>query len=293
MNPVDSIYGHDFVLRLWAGLRGRVPPIWGFLQHAWMEDLPFWRVKRRSSFWPIVVFSERNRRAALEWCEGRYQVPAIAIGDPFLYLVRLLARPEPSPRPPSGGTIVYPMHADGRDEPIVRHRDLGEFVRERVGTEATVCLHRHDWGNPRLRTAYEETGFRVISHGFNGAPQFLVGQHLLRHTPVVSNVVGNALFHGGALGLHMQIMGPVFDERDTREELDALEGHQREWWPTLVDGGVASEAVVALADEKLGTEHVRKSERLKELLAWAGAARIRTEALTPVVRIVREARGRA
>lgn len=296
MNPVNSMYGHDLVLALWTGLHRRVPPIWGFLQHAWMEDLPFWQGERHSRFWPIIVFSERNRSAAKEWCIGRCDTSVIAIGDPFLYVVRLLAslgaRPSPSR---GGGTIVYPMHADGRDETIARHRAYGEFVRETEGAETTVCLHWHDWGNPRLRGAYEDLGFRVISHGFNASPHFLFAQHaeLLRHERVVSNVVGTALFHGGALGLHMEVMGPVFGERDTPEELEALVAHQCERWPTLVEGGVRGDAAVVLAGEELGAEHMREPEDLKELLGWTGAARVRAEALAPTVRLLRKARGRA
>jgi hypothetical protein len=267
MNPANSYYGNTLPLAWWVGL-ATPPPVWGTLQHAWMEDLPFQEFDVQSRRWPFLAYSERNRAEAVTWAVGAFDV--VAIGDPFLYLAALLGGPVRRVGSSPLRTIAYPTHHDGSDETIPRHDELAEAYLEAEGPDLTVCLHWREHSNARLRAVYEQRGFEVLCHGLASDRLFLVRQHatLLRHDRVISNHIGTAMLHGGVLGLQMEITGPPFDKYDPWTTAADMRAREQERWPELFDGGTAGEQSIALANEELGAEHVRPPEELAVVLGW-------------------------
>jgi hypothetical protein len=269
MNPANEAYGQDFVLATYAGLRVQLP-LWGHLQHAWMLTLPSWEGEVYSTRWPTFVFSDRNLAAMRErWP----QVETHAIGDPFLYVVRLLETPESRPHdslPPS--TLAYPTHADGQDETIPMHEAYRDHLRSSEQGDITVCLHPLDHHSLKLRAVYEEEGWRVIHHGSARSQMFLFAQHaeILRHGRVVTNQFGTAMLHGAALGRHVEVSGPVFGH-DGPEYVEVSVNR----WPAVHRGGVRGNEAKAMAWDELGGGNVREPDELAALLGWRGIRRLR------------------
>lgn len=290
MNLINSIYGIDFILACAAGITGRTPPIWGFLQHSWMERLPFWEGEVHSRHWPVFVYNDVNLQAALEWGLGE-DIPVVPIGSPYLYLCRLLESAGGPAVKQGSGTIVYPTHGDGSDLQLQVNRDFADVVREREDGAVTVCLHRHEWGNPRMVEAWSRHGFRVICHGLGDERFVLFRQHAeaTRHAKVVSNTMTTAVWHASAVGLAAEVYGPPSEPAEAWDTLEAMVARHSSRWPDLyVEGGASAARAQELAFEELGHRHLRAPEELRELLGWSGAARVRTEAVWPIIRLRRQ-----
>ena len=290
MDPVNRNYGQHYIYAMAAAVRVPPPPVWGHVQHSWMPDSPFRPDSPHSRRWPLFVYSEHNKRAAESLGLGQDQ-PVIAIGSPFLYLQALLAEgrlPEQQvPLPTSKSAIFYPRHADGRDEMVDHARELQVHLRENVGADLTICLHFNDYSNPILRESYRRQGFRVICHGWGGNPQFLMVQYaeLLRHGRVLSNMVTTPLWHGAALGLHVEVSGPEFNEPTDPD--DYTNKHMATRWPKLYDGGVGGVDAITAARNELGWNAMRPPRELARLFAWRGYRRLRSEALDKPMRVRR------
>jgi hypothetical protein len=284
MTPANSLYGSNVALARYVGIDGRPPPIWGTLQHAWMPDLPFPEGEVVSRFWPILVFTERNRRLAVESGmvrDGR----AIAIGDPFLYLLARASRPDVAP----AATLVYPCHHRGQDEFLWAHREYAAQLLDREGGRpVTVCLHPNEHSNPNLRGAYEDAGFRVMTHGFAGSPTFLADQltEILRHDRVVSNNVSTAVLHGGAAGREIEVYGTPFAEWPTREAFEHEHATQLARWPELCTSPLSPTGAEAFAGSELGSSCLLAPEQLRSTLGWGTLAALRNRLVRAIARPV-------
>ena len=288
MDPVNRNYGQHYIYALWASVRVPPPPIWGHVQHSWMPDSPFRPDSPQSRRWPLFVYSEHNKRMAETAGFGRDQ-PVIAIGSPFLHLQALLSEGRVAahdvPPPASESAIFYPRHADGRDEMVDHAQELQVHLRENLGRDLTVCLHFNDYSNPTLRDSYRRHGFRVITHGWGGNPQFLVAQYaeLLRHGRVVSNMVTTPLWHGAALGLRVEVSGPEFNEPTDEDEFTTE--HMAKRWPQLYDGrGLSGVEAITAARNELGWDAMRAPRELAQLLGWRGYRRLRSGMLDKPMR---------
>lgn len=264
----NEFYGHRAVLGHYVGCTGEAPPIWGYLQHGWQSGAGFPERYRFLPGFSLFVWSSTN--AVQASTRSRH---VVAIGAPFLYLLRMTTSSEPVPHP-HRGTIFYPFHTAPRQPVYGSHADLLADVKEREHDPVTACLYWMDYDDETLRRQYEEQGFRVICHGHRSDPQFLWRQYheLISHRRVVTNRVATALWYGAATGREVEVYGSRFGQAPGDDGSD-FDRFQRSRWPELFDGPLGGDQARALAEGELGKENVRPPEELATLLGWTGARR--------------------
>ena len=262
MYPAHDFYGHRAVLAAYAGRSPR--PIVGYLQHGWQSG---WNVVGSTSqrrHLPKLVWSSVN--AAALRATGAEHVAAI--GAPFVYLDAGRDRPGDAER----GLLFYPFHSTAHGAADRNRDDLCAAIAERAGDDdVTVCLYWRDHADPLARRAYEERGWRVVTHGDRFDPGFLGRQwnEIARHRRVATNRVATALWYGAYLDRHVEVFGPVAGSRGPDEQA-AFDRVQRSRWPELFEGGLAPGAAHEVAAAELGAEHRLDPDELAAALGWTG-----------------------
>ncbi|MBT8208665.1 MAG: hypothetical protein HKN07_02345 [Acidimicrobiia bacterium] len=262
MDSSNSYYGHNSILAEYVGRR-TAPVIWGHVQHGWTVADPFPAHRVYPGFGKFV-WSRTNAAFAVAAGVGS----VTPIGAPFLYLLEQTE----DVAPVAGSVLVYPFHG-WENDPIVGTHDtlIAELLAE-YGSQVTVCLYWLEYEDAKVRTAYEDAGFRVITHGHrDGDPQFLRRQlaELQQHETIVSNRISTALWYGGAVGRSLRVFGSVFGivSDDNRESFGAM---QRRRWPEVCADGVGAERAKELAGIELGIEFLMQPRDLEAVLGWTG-----------------------
>lgn len=281
----DRYYGHAAILSWYCGLDSP-RPVLAHLQHGWNprtgfgdKDLLKGRVGLSQSL-PKLVWSSNN----VYWLRQQGFRHAHAVGSPFTYLLAMIGGVVTADHLTRGGarsakTLVYPHHHQGTrmDE------DYASALRDREDGEVRVTLHSRDFGDDRVRSAYEAAGFAVSCHGRRDDPLFLFRQReaLLDCDRVVTNRVSTALWYAALLGCDVEVYGPVSDSWSEARGT-AWDVIQHERWPFLFSGALDQEEAKAAGREELGVEHLRQPEELARLLGWNGPARFLGTALNGV-----------
>lgn len=274
MNVDNGYYGHREILARYAGVRSPAPPIWGYLQHGWHPGRGFPDRYRLADLLPKLVWSWRNLAEGNHGGGRRY----VGVGAPFLYLLRLLGSVD---APDTPCTLVYPFHTAPEEYTLGSHDALVREIAEREAGPVTACLYSLDFADHSVRKPYEDAGFRVITHGRRDDPDFLFRQRseILRHSRVVSNRVGTAIWYAAACGREVEMYGPSFAVGSAAEGTE-FDRFQRSEWPELFSGPVPPHLARELGRSELGDEYVRSPEELREVVGWT-AMKIRAE---PAVR---------
>ncbi|MGA8117872.1 MAG: hypothetical protein WCA46_29905 [Actinocatenispora sp.] len=269
MNHQNHWYGHAHVLARYAGVTGRPPRIWGYLQHGWNVHDGYGADDSPPEGAPRLVWSDAPRRRG--WLAGAHNYRVI--GAPFAYLLAMT--PEPAKPRKRRGTIYYPFHGWEAQAVFGDHRRLAAEIAEREEPPVTICLYWVEHRYPQIREVYESFGFRVITHGRRGGyqnadPRFLDRQlaELRRHRRVASNRLGTALLYGAAAGCEVGVYG---DEMLIENEHPAYGGNARirRLWPQLHTPVVPPAVSAAFAAEELGQRHVAGPAELADLLGWS------------------------
>lgn len=286
--PTDEYYGHNQVLGTYCGFDSP-PPLLAQLQHGWNATTGFSESVRFVGWLPKLVWNEANAHELRRRLPISQRPTVHVIGAPFLYLQRVLAeRPSRAMVEPSG-SLAYPYHqGDGRSF-FGQHGAFADALGAREDGPVTVCLAVKEFGEPAVRSTYEDRGFEVICHGQRTDPRFLCNQWeaLSRHRRVVTNRVSTALWYGASLGREVNVYGPVFSV-DGPAEAEAFDRAQRRRWPALFGDGTSGADAVRLGRAQLGADSLLAPSELRALAGWSGSRR----ALGPLVSFGLELRRR-
>ena len=270
MDHTNHWYGHAHILAEYCGLDPAAPPpVRGVIQHGWnfAHGLGYGHVNDHS--FTKLVWTDRNRRRGqvISWRDF------YVIGAPFLYLMRL--REQQIPDAEREGTIFYPFHGTAEYESVIgQHDRLIEQVQAVEQGPVTACLYYVEYDDPEIRGLYEDSGFRVITHGrrgqqWQGTDRFFLFRQLdelHKHRRVVSNRLTTALFYGVAAGCEPGIYGDPMEIQakagfDGTMLLEAL-------WPEMFGEQVDLAAARATAAEELGADYVMSPDELRYILGW-------------------------
>ena len=206
MDHTNHWYGHAHILAEYCGLDpASPPPIRGVIQHGWnfAHGLGYGHVNDHS--FTKLVWNDRNRRRGqvIGWRDFA------VIGAPYLYLMEL-KKDEPAPE--REGTIFYPFHGTNDYESVMgSHDKLIEQVKAVEDGPVTACLYYVEYDDPEIRKHYEDSGFRVITHGrrgnqWKGTDRLFLHRQLAelkRHRRIISNRLTTAVFYGVSVGLDL------------------------------------------------------------------------------------------
>lgn len=291
----NSYYGHNAILARYAGLK-RTPPILGYLLHGWHPWFP-WEpdaevlVKVVPGRIPILAWrkeDERRLRAA-----GAKTV--VAIGSPFLYLLRMREAPA------SGGRslVAFPFHTHLSASFEELWGEYAAYLRGLEGYQRiTVCLHPEDYERRDVRSYFERSGLEVATNGRRDDPQFLWRFHDLvaRHSEVTSNRLTTALVYGAAMGRRSFLGGPVpgITVHEAAGPMDnegqRADRYQREHYPKLIEG-LDPAAAREFGWSQLGGDCLRAPEELRRILGWSGPRRVTGQLLGLAGEVRRRVKG--
>lgn len=268
MHSHNDWYGHVRILARYADHASAKPRIWGYLQHGWNVHNGFGARTPITDGMPRFVWSESVRRRG--WAEGESNY--VVIGAPWAYLLQLEPTP---PKAKREGTIYYPFH--GFEKQLVHgdHTRLAKQVQAHETGPVTICLYWLDYQIRPVREAYEQMGFRVISHGYRGGRarlgdrRFLYRQlaELRRHRRVASNRLSTALLYGASVGCEIGVYG---DEMVIEDPHPIYGGNARvkRMWPQMHRPGVDAADAAEFARSELGLSHVVGPAELADLVGW-------------------------
>lgn len=275
MHHANHFYGHAAILARYCGL-SEPRTIWGYLQHGWNTHDGFAVGTDFAPGYPKLVWSEAVSRRG--WALGLRDY--VVIGSAWAYLLLLERQAEwAGSAPEREGTIVYPFHGWEGQLIVGDHASYADEVRAREGdVPLTMCLYWNDYEKPAVRKAYEDKGFRVISHGrrghmyVGGDTDFLDQQlvELRRHRRVVSNRMGSALLYGASVGAEIGVYGDPMVLQNDHAVLGGMARQQR-LFPELHQDSVPQEVAAAVAARELGLANTLAPEELRHRLGWDDA----------------------
>ncbi|TWE12108.1 hypothetical protein [Rudaeicoccus suwonensis] len=270
MHHANVFYGHAQILARYCGLQ-EAPPIWGYLQHGWNTHDGFAVGHEFVPGYPKLVWSEAVRRRG--WSLGLRDY--VVIGSPWAYLLTL----QPDSAPAGEGTIVYPFHGWEGQQIVGDHAAYADEVRSVEGdVPLTMCLYWNDYLDERVRSVYEQRGFRVITHGrrghqyVGGDTDFLDNQlaELRRHRRVVSNRLGSALLYAASLGREIGVYGDPMVLQNDHAVLGGM-AKQLRLFPDLHHRQVDPDVAARVSTEELGLDVLLLPGALRHTLGWADA----------------------
>ncbi|MFY0406856.1 hypothetical protein [Solicola sp. PLA-1-18] len=273
MDSSNHWYGHAHVFARYCGIEDERPPrIHGVLQHGWTFVHGYGSGHAPPFGFPKFIWSDASRRRGQAYGWRDY----VVTGSPWAYLLQMAA-----PAPPwdeRAGTIFYPFHGWEFDPVDGSHEALIEEIRDTEDGPVTACLYWVEHDDPRVRSLYEDAGFRVICHGRRGwkwqgtEPEFLWRQHaeLVRHRRVASNRLTTALFYGASVGCDVAVYGDPMEFRGDNPGF-ADGGRTRRMLPEMFGRRTDREAVQAIVHTELGLDHVTTPEEIRMLFGWERA----------------------
>lgn len=271
MHHANHFYGHANIMARYVGLDS-APAIWGYLQHGWNLHDGFAVGTAFAPGYPKFVWNDTVARRA--WATGLRDL--VVVGAAFSYLLTIA---EPAADGPREGAIVYPFHGWEGQNVRGSHAAYAREVRAVEGdVPLTACLYWHEYGDPAVRAAYADNGFRVITHGQRGHMhrgtdvEFLDKQltELRRHSRVVSNRLGSALLYGAATGASIGVYGDPMVLENDHAVLGGM-AKQRRLYPDLHQPFVPDEVAQAIASDELGLDRPLPPAEIRHLFGWADA----------------------
>lgn len=237
------------------------------------------------------VGTDASNRKLLVWShESRAWDPVVeshrtvAIGAPFLYLLRIREAeqraPEAERRP-----LIAPQHTTLLRGAVTGTDELAAYYRDKFGP-STVCLHGDDLKDPATVASWRRAEHDVVTAGGRFDPRGLSRQltGLRSASQLVTNRLSTMVFYALAAGVPVTIEGnTTMLVGDTSATVDYL----RERWPEVHDDGVPFDVRRELALRELGAQHLLDEAALATLIGWdsfgpAAAAGADYWALSPV-----------
>lgn len=282
MHHANHFYGHAHILARYAGVEEEAPPrILGYLQHGWNILDGYATGTHFAPGLTKFVWSDGPRRRG--WAMGRTNY--YIVGAPWIYLLALEPRLGKIPERDRAGSIFYPFHGWEGQQIFGDHRQLIRTVLEVETEPVTACLYFNEYRNPQVRKLYQDSGFRVISHGRRGHsykgtdPAFLYRQlgELRRHKRVISNRLTTAVLYGLSVGCEAGIYG---DPMILESEDPAFGGaaRMRRLWPELHRPAVPASVAREVMETELGQAHRASPPEIQEVFGWTQEAKRRHEA---------------
>ena len=270
MDHTNHWYGHAHILAEYCGLDpASPPPIRGVIQHGWnfAHGLGYGHVNDHS--FTKLVWNDRNRRRGqvIGWRDFA------VIGAPYLYLMDL-KKDEPAPE--REGTIFYPFHGTNDYESVMgSHDKLIEQVKAVEDGPVTACLYYVEYDDPEIRKHYEDSGFRVITHGrrgnqWKGTDRFFLFRQLeeqKKHTRVISNRLTTAVFYGAAAGCEPAVYGDPMEFVGVKAGFNGA-GLLEALYPEMFGEHLDIEHALETSRAELGTDHLMSPDELRYTLGW-------------------------
>ncbi len=274
MHHHNDWYAHVRILARYAGVwrSGPSPRLWGYLQHGWNVFDGFGANTPIVAGMPRLVWSDVARRRG--WAVGETGIEVI--GAPWAYLLKLEPETGVIPDAEREGTIFYPFHAWEKQSVIGDHAELADEIQENEQGPITICLYWVEFRDRKIRSYYEERGFRVISHGYRGdrtkacSPNFLRNQlvELRKHRRMASNRLSTASFYAASVGCETGVYGNPMILDDNHPVYGSL-ARIEALWPEMHAGRVPVEVGAATAYRELGQGHIVSPAELAEICGWA------------------------
>lgn len=268
----NYFYGHAKALAEYVGVDD-IPRIRGHIQHGWNAFDGYNTGSALGIGSSRLVWSENAARRGYAMGRRHYRV----IGSPWIYLlqtkgIQSFTVPDESRK----GTIFYPFHGWEFQNVIGDHTELIAEIRDIEGDDpVTACLYWNEFEDPKIRSLYEEAGFRTVCNGHRGDGRedrdnnFLEVQlsELLKHRRVASNRVCTALLYGNSVGCEIGVYG---DPMIFEDEHDALGGHERIelLWPELLSPKVDMNFANEFTRDELGYDSLLSPLEMKYMLGW-------------------------
>ncbi len=275
MHHANHFYGHANIMSRYAGLAS-IPRIWGYLQHGWNTHDGFAVGTYFAPGFTKFVWSESVARRA--WASGLRNITVV--GSPWAYLLHLTQQDAWSAKNPKReGTIVYPFHGWEQQSVIGSHsRYVAEIKAMEGSAPVTVCLYWNEYRDVTIRRAYEDAGFRVITHGYRGylwrgTDQLFLDKQLAEiraHRRVVSNRLGSALFYGASTGAEVGVYGDPMILEAERAVLGGM-ARQKRLWPDLHSPAVPHDIAYRCAREELGMDEMLTPAEIRIVFGWSHA----------------------
>ena len=216
-----------------------------------------------------LVWNDRNRRRGqvIGWRDFA------VIGAPFLYLMDLKKDEQPAERE---GTIFYPFHGTNDYESVTGSHDaLIEQVKAVEDGPVTACLYYVEYDDPKIREHYENSGFRVITHGrrgqqWQGTDRFFLFrqlEELKKHKRVISNRLTTAVMYGAAAGCEPAVYGDPMEFVGVKAGFNGA-GLLEALYPEMFGEHLDVDAATATARAELGADFVMGPDELRYILGW-------------------------
>ena len=157
-------YGHREILILYAGLQKNLA-IRGSIEHGWSPFGPSAGVPKLfgKRFLHLAWSSSTMRRNGSDYSEN-----VIAIGAPFLYLMKILeAKSDIWTKNFVNDYLFIPPHGGETEFPLLESF-ISEYSDNFDVKKSTALLYWTEFLNPKIRELYEQSGFTVTCSGFCG-----------------------------------------------------------------------------------------------------------------------------
>lgn len=276
----NAFYGHDHVLRRYAGITG-AEPLRVAIEHGIVFNDFMWHVDLMTR---MPMFLCANQRRATMF-ESRTRKRGIAVGPMILYAAAAVVE-----RPRESTLVAFPAHSTHHMSSVFDAEEFADTL-ERDGAayqRVVVCMYWKDYLAGRART-YEQRGFTITTAGHMYDPGFLdrLVEILRGASAVVSNEVGTHLLYSVLLGrpvwlrrqqvgfearsshVHERDGGSIHEHPNTVRCIELFET------PTTEITGAQREYV----DEMTGRAQFRSPSEMRALLDEAAASYRRTATL--------------
>lgn len=271
----NSDYGAAEVLRRYSGVSERTS-ICAVMPHGIYLDADAISPTERDSGLPAVLVFPPYRTAAYQRDTDMVTIP---FTSPFVYANRLVDYDGPRE-----GTLFFLAHSS----PVVHVKTDWQALADELTawpehmSPISVMVYWQDYllGHHK---PFEDRGFRIVSAGHSGDPEFLVRQaYLLRkHEYAASNGVGSHMFYSIHAGCPFHVVQIEYEYAigDQKAFAAMMEIAPKIAWPParvgdqLVDSFSAPvEAVTpeqqSMADYYLGMSHAMSPSEMARFLRW-------------------------
>lgn len=278
LHPFNRFYGHDAVLKRYAGLPTKAV-LKAAIEHGLTLDDTVPALDRRLAL-PVYLAQSERRAAAV--ARAMPSVDVMAIGPMIRYAQALAPTALRSPR---RRVVLFPAHSIDTAEAKF---DVGEFLKRsfevRAGYDETVaCLYWRDVQLGRHRD-YLKAGLACTTAGHLGSEDFLFRLLKILESAalIVTNEPGTHLAYAVLIGVPVWLVpqrvdyamtvrtpSEVLEARNQRGAAERVMELRRLFAEPLAS---PSEEQMAFVRELTGDEAVQTPDRLKQILSCAEAS---------------------